>query len=162
MIKINLPAQFTGEAVRIFLANRSAGEDELVEMIVGQIGDRELAERLVEFLPLAFGRVILQRAGVRLPGVFRRMLDDGNFAPECPLAWEPMWKPVMEFARNAERRLSRDEFLSIASRSAEFDAVNNACNAGSNPKDLIGAVPIFMRPAQMPLPPPKRWWQFWK
>jgi hypothetical protein len=162
LIKIDLPAQFTHAAVQIFLKHPSATESELVGKISAGVGSSDLAERLVEFVPLAFGRIILVRAGVQLPGRFVRMLDDGTFTPECPLEAEPVWKPAMDFARRAETRLSKDEFLAIAARSAEFDAVNKACQAGSNPKDLVGAVPIFMRAAPMPPLPPKPWWQFWK
>ena len=149
-------------AVEMFLGNRAATESELVEKIDGTIHDRDLAERLIEFLPLAFGRVLLTKWGVTLPGYFVRMLDNGGFTPECPLDAEPLWKPAVAFARKAQTAMSKEEFYAIAARSAEVDAATKAMQAGSDPKNLVGATPILMREAPMPPSPPKKSWQFWK
>ena len=48
-------------AVRIMQNRPSAAEEELTENIAAEVGDRELVERLVEFVPTAFARVLLSR-----------------------------------------------------------------------------------------------------
>lgn len=149
-------------AVQLFLDHREASESELVDKICTATRDRDLAERLVEFVPLGFGRVILGKMGVVSPDRFVRMFDNGEFSAECPLDAEPLWKPVVAFAKQAETRMSKDEFFAVAGRSAEVDAVTKAIQAGSNPKNLVGSAPILMREAPMPAPPVKKPWQFWK
>ena len=151
-------------AVAVFLRDREAADSELVEKFEAVVKDRDLAERLVEFVPLAFGRVVLQRIGVTLPENFKRMMANGKFTHECALTLEPLWEPALAFAKDAEGRISKEDFLVIAGRSAEVDAANKAMQAGFDPKHLVGSTPIFMRAAPMPGPPAKKrkWWMFWR
>lgn len=162
MIRADSSRQAIAAAVDIFLQNRSATEAELVEKIRNVVGHEDLAERLVEFVPLAFGRVLLTKWGVKLPNEFVRMMGPNEFSDKCPLLAEPLWKPALAYAREAEHRLSKEEFWSISSWSAETDAVSKAIAAGSKPQDLVGAPPILMRAAPLPAMPDKHWWQVWK
>jgi hypothetical protein len=148
-------------AVQLFLTEHDASEAELVEKIYAAIGDRDIAERLIEFVPLAFGRVILGKMGVVLPDYFIRMLDHDKFSEQCPLAAEPIWKPALAFAKEAEARMSKQKFWLVAYRSAEVDAATKAIQGGSDPKNLVGSPPIFTRTVPLPQMPKKRW-QFWK
>ncbi len=118
------------QAVKLFLADPSASEPELVARLSAALGDDNLAGRLVEFVPLAFGRVILTRLGVQLPDHFIRMLDHDQFSKPCPLDAEPLWRPALVFAKEAKNQMSKEDFFAIAGRSAEVDAVTSACAAG--------------------------------
>jgi hypothetical protein len=109
----------------VFRRLRSAGVEEW------------LAERLIGFLPLAFGRRVLP--GVALADTF---LDGETVRP---LASEPVYLAAVAAAEVA----GRDDIERIGLRSAEFHAVNQALHAGSQLTDLaIGPVSF-----PDPLPP---------
>jgi hypothetical protein len=96
-----------------------------------------LAERLITFLPLAFGRRVLP--GVALAGTFN---DGGTVRP---LASEPVFLAAAAAAEVADR----DDIERIGLRSAEVHVVNEALHAGSRMADLsVGPVV-----APDPLPP---------
>jgi hypothetical protein len=100
--------------------------------------------RLIEFLPLAYCRVLLRGTGIRFSADFQRVLADGTLSPSRPLASEPLWNAAMEFAaRQVQAGMSQQDLLAIARRSAEFDAVNQLLNRGSAPEDLILQPVIF-------------------
>ncbi len=61
--------------------------------------ERAVAARLVEFLPMAYCRLLLESSGVRFSDAFCRKQSDGNFS-EGLLVSEPIWNVVMEFARS--------------------------------------------------------------
>lgn len=140
------------EAAQVMVAQPDASESDLALRLVAALGDRDLADRMLEFLPLAFGRVVLARLGVTVPDSFIRAVDDENFSDACPLDAEPLWLPAKAFAARASTWMANQDFLAIARRSAEFDAVNNACNKGSDPKNLVGGPPVFTRVAPLPEP----------
>ena|ERR1700719_693981 len=100
------------QATQLFLAHRFASEEELVQQIMRAGSDADLADRLMEFLPLAFGRVLLTRVGMKLPDRFVRMLDNGGFSEEWPLTAEPLWKPLVAFIRKKSRNRSFQERVS--------------------------------------------------
>jgi len=93
-----------------------------------------LAERLVTFLPLAFGRRVL--AGVQFSDVF---LDGGT---QRPLAGEPVYTAASERAQRAIRA----EVERIGLRGSEVNAVNNALNGGAALDDLVLGPPALPSP----------------
>jgi len=93
-----------------------------------------LAERLVAFLPLAFGRRLL--TGVRLSDQFL----DGPV--ERALADEPVYAAAAARAATADRR----ELERIALRRSEVDAVNQALHRGSRMEDLEGGPAALSEP----------------
>jgi len=56
-----------------------------------------VAERLIEFLPMAYCRLMLAASGARFANVYRRELEDGTFE-ERLLSSEPVWNAVVSFA----------------------------------------------------------------
>ncbi len=97
-----------------------------------------LAQRLVLFLPLAFGRRLLP--GAHLSNEY----DDGGTLRR--LEADPIYTAAQERAAQA----NRTEVERIGLRGAEFNAVNNALNAGSRFEDLTVGPPVTLQP----LPPP--------
>ena len=98
-----------------------------------------LAERLLMFLPLAFGRRVLPE-----PITVSGQLSDGLASTE--LADDPVFVAASSRALLA----SRAELDRIGLRSSEVDAVNQALHAGSRPEDLELGPPTL----EQPLPPP--------
>ena len=111
--------------------------------------ERVVASRLVEFLPLAYSRLILSESGVRFCDRFQRKLADGSLSSERPLDSEPLWAEVVSFAR-AEKSsgVNGDALLAIAGRSSEFDAVNQLANRGSKLKDIALTPAVLQWPEE--------------
>ncbi|MES1240930.1 MAG: hypothetical protein ABUT39_04865 [Acidobacteriota bacterium] len=95
-----------------------------------------LAQELVSFVPMAFGREVVAELGVTCSEDFRlhEMSDDSEqdlpLADEMAFAWA---KAIVDEYRTPELN---PVFKRIASRSAELNAVNNALNAGMTEDQL--------------------------
>jgi len=93
---------------------------------------RWLADRLVSFLPLAFGRILLRGASLS---------DDFvNGDTTSRLSDEPVFAAAQERATRA----IRVEVEAIGLRSWEMHAVNDALQAGSRLEDLEGTPTVFV------------------
>lgn len=128
--------EIISKAVAIFRAQRSAADDELYQSLVRAGIEGQVAARLVEFLPMAYCRLILAASGARFPNVFRRVLENGTFE-ERPLSSEPVWNAAVVFAEGeSERGVPAEDLLAIAARSAEFHAANQLLQGGAKLENL--------------------------
>jgi hypothetical protein len=126
--------------ISAFLEGDEPPTDEAVTASLESAGvERWLAERLLVFLPMAFGRQLLD--GVTLAGTF----VDGP--SERALTDEPVYVAAVARAGMA----SSAELERIGLRSAEVSAVNSALNAGSRLDDLV----LTATALTSPLPPPE-------
>ena len=130
-------------ALRLVSAEPTAFSDGLVDALCAQGHDRRLAMRVVEFMPLAFVRVLLAGTGVELSDRYIRAGQEGQADTERPLADEPVYRATLDLA---ESGLSREELLAVAGGAAELNAINQALNAGSRPEDLTCGPPALMWP----------------
>src|SRR6185437_11323748 len=124
-------------AVAIFRDSPNASDQEILRklMVVGV--DRVTASRLVEFLPMAYCRLLLADTGVKFCDRFKRKQADGRVSEERALNSEPLWAEALSFAK-AEKRdeVNARALLVIAARSSEFDAVNQLANRGSKLNEI--------------------------
>ena len=112
--------------------------DELVhrEMINEGISPY-VAGHLVEFLPMAYARLILRRSGARFSNSFQCLRPDGSFE-ERALSTEPLWTVAVAFAETeAVHGVSASELLAVATRSAELHAANQLLNQGSSLQNVV-------------------------
>src|SRR5437867_5844053 len=65
------------QALALFRESSGRRDDELFEMLVLRGVKRTLAARLVEFLPMAYCRVLLESSGARFSSIYRRVSKDG-------------------------------------------------------------------------------------
>jgi hypothetical protein len=112
-------------------------DDDRVERVLRVRGvDSVLAQELVSFAPLAFGREIVQELGVQCSDLYRlHNLTDGS-ETELPLAGEMAYawaRAMVGLYRTAERN---EVFKRVAVRSAELNAVNNALHGGVTKEGL--------------------------
>lgn len=123
----------------------------------------QLAEKLVAFLPLACGRLLLAGTGVTLSPSFRTMNNDGSVGNPRELASDPCWQRIEAFLTE-QKAVARDAIGIVGQRSAELGAVNKAAMRGSRLADLVGAEPIFLflEPEEDPRGQPSPWWAFWR
>lgn len=116
------------------------------------------AHKSVRFVPLAFARVIL--GDVPLPDTYIRLLPDGS-QQEHALRDEEFFTAATALAPQITSELGNDAFTAIVCLSSEFDAVNQALNAGSAPHDLIMSPPVIEWSDALNEPPQRPWWKFW-
>jgi hypothetical protein len=138
------------KTVAIFRESPDASDDDIYRKVIAASVEPKHAARLVEFLPMAYCRLILASTGTRFSVMFRRRQHDGSLSHEQTLASEPLWSEIMSFAK-AEQAASKD-LLAIASHSAEFDAVNQLVNRGSKPEDIALSTTVLMWPEEGPTP----------
>lgn len=124
-------------------------DDALIDRVASSGVEPGLAAKLVVFLPMAYGRLILEKSGAHFPDFYLQESSRGDLIQHS-LSSEPAWNASIEFA-NAEiaKGISLDEFWQIAARSAEVDAANQALNAGYALKDSV------FSPCTLPLPLPE-------
>lgn len=119
-------------ALPVFHAHPDAADGELVEFLTA--AGVPAAERVVAFLPIAYGRRLLDGL-VELPATFvagdheHRLTDD------------PIYAAADDLART---EATKADVGTIGMRSAEVSVVSQALNAGSNPADLLLSPPILM------------------
>jgi len=137
------------KAVVILRELPNASDEEILRKLLAAGVERIVASRLVEFLPLAYSRLILSESGVRFCDRFQRKLADGSLSSERPLDSEPLWAEIVSFARSEKQSgITGDALLALAGRSSEFDAVNQLANRGSKLKDIALTPAVLQWPEE--------------
>jgi hypothetical protein len=125
---------------------RLAGLDDVAvyKGLVAEGMDRQLAARIVEFLPMAYGRLLMAKSGARFSDSFRRRLPTGGLSEPKAFSSEPVWNMALSFARaEIERSITKKDFLFLAGRSAEFQVANGFLNQGRKLDDLVFTPPLL-------------------
>jgi hypothetical protein len=126
-----------GKAVALIRSSPGSDDKEIYRNLVADGIGRERAARLVEFIPTAYARLVLEKAGARLSPMFQRRLADGSMSPERPLSGEAVWNEVAAFAlAEVATGLSREHLFLVAGRSAEFGAANQLLQQGSKLENM--------------------------
>ena len=147
---MDLANEEISRAVAIFRTAPNMQDKDIFGALVKQGMKPELAARTVEFLPMAYCRLILSESGARFSNTFRRIAP-GHEAQEKPLLTEPVWQAIMKFGHaEVERGVSRSDLLLVAAHGAEFQTANQLLNAGSQLKDLAFTAPVLTWPEQGP------------
>jgi hypothetical protein len=113
-----------------------APDDEALTKVVESKGyKKELAERFVAFLPIAFGRIVIAQIADVSFTLNYKVKETSN---EYSLTNEPIYNLAHDLAVESyeKGRITREVYSAIALRSAELVAVNKALNAG---EDINGA-----------------------
>jgi hypothetical protein len=138
-------------ALNVFRSSPELTDEDICRVLVAKGIERRLAARLVEFLPTAYCRVILEPTGARFPETFQRSRTDGTITPQLSLASEPVWLAVLEYARRELKQgLSRDDKLRLAGRSAEFRMANELLQKGSKLQNITFSPAVLRWPEEGP------------
>lgn len=85
------------------------------------------------------------------PILLKRRQANGTLSSEWLLTSSPVWGNVLAFAQEEVKHgVSREDMLAVAGRSAEFDAVNQMLNKGSNLKQIVLTTTLLMWPEDGP------------
>ena len=126
-----------------------ASQPELAENeILSVAGDHDLARRLIDWIPEAFGAVLIghMKLGLSLPQTFTAKDKQGHWR-EFPFSAEPIFLQAVEAASLCYHEGPREVFVALAPASSMVDSVNRALNAGA---DLSGA--SLAGPAMLGIP----------
>lgn len=144
---------FISIAVNKFRRQPDVDDETVYQHLITRGASRSMAARIVEFVPLAYGRVLMAGSGVTLSESYQRgEAEEGKELPTRELAKEPVWNAAMSFASSEKSRgkVEAKDWLCIAARSCEFEAVNQMLHAGSKISDLMLMPPVFPWPEEGP------------
>jgi hypothetical protein len=159
-------------ALPVFVAHAGSGLFVIREELERVGVPRRLAAEIVEFLPLALARALLDGMGVHFEDHYVRQTASGNIIGEKLLTDEPVFREGLALAN--EVSVDGAVYLAVAGWSAEYRAINQAMNSGSRPEDLRCAPPVVFAEHEderrfddtsggvQPRARGRAWWQFWK
>lgn len=163
------PSEAVARAVAAFQSQPGADDDQIARVLEGGGLSELLATRLIQFLPIAFARVLLMPQGVQFPDLYRVMGPKGVYLGDYPLSEEPIFTEALAAARREiEAGRGGAPYLAIAGRSGGYKAVMELVGKGSNIDGIVCSPPILMsdertwqRDAFAVQAPRKAWWQRW-
>jgi|ERR1700722_3116181 hypothetical protein len=121
-------------ALTIFRESPELDDEGAFRALIDRGVERSIAARIVEFLPIAYCRVLLLNSGVQFSNSFVRAASPLKIQS---LSSEPLW---IFFLASAESELrggtARREMLMVAGRSAEFQAINQMLDKGAELKNV--------------------------
>ena len=130
----------------------------------------QLAAEIVEFLPVAFARALLDGMGIQFGDHYVRQTAQGRVIGQKLLADEPVYREGLAIAGEVSAR-GEEAFLAVAGRSPEYRAISRAMNAGSAAEDLRCAPLVVLANHEDPRhfddtsggsqPRARAWWRFW-
>jgi hypothetical protein len=157
-------------AIPIFAAHARGGLSAIRSGLEEAGVPRHLAAEIVEFLPLALARAMLEGMGVGFEDHYVRQTAGGRVIGRKPLADEAVFRAGLEVANEVSG--DGESFLAVAGWSVEYRAISRALDAGARPEDLRCPTPVvyadydderrFDDTSGGVQPRTRAWWQFWK
>jgi hypothetical protein len=142
-------------AVPIFVINANAEEEKLLASLIANGIEEDFAWKLIEFLPLAFGRVLLKKWRVRTSDEYVRYTPSEEKIVENvrkKLGGEIVFSYAIFMGSEMSKRsllsilglsLKNEQFQTIAGLSVEVKAVRELIGRGSKPENLVLTPPYF-------------------
>lgn len=128
-------------AIPVFEARPHDGPSELRAGLEAAGIPAGLASEVVDFLPLALARAMLDGMGVRFADHYVRQTAQGRVIGTKRLADEPVFREGLAIACEVSN-LGSGAFLTVAGRSEEYRAVSRALDAGGRAEDLECHPPV--------------------
>jgi len=123
--------------LEVVSANPKWDDNQIEQALCARGVEADCAQSLVAFVPLAFGRAIVEQLGVKGSDTYRlHNLVDGT-DKDLPLADEPAYawaRQMIGLYRTSQRN---ELFKLIALRSAELAAINKALASGLTQDELV-------------------------
>jgi hypothetical protein len=130
-------------AIPVFEADPRAGPTETRAALEAAGIPADLAAEVVDFLPIALARALLDGTGVRFADHYVRQTALGRVIGTKPLADEPVFREGLSIACEVSAH-GGGAFLAVAARSAEYQAVSRALDGGARAEDLECHPPVMI------------------
>lgn len=128
-------------SIPVFEAHQRDGLTDLRTGLEAAGIPRALAADVVDFLPLAMVRSVLDGMGVRFADHYVRQTAQGRVIGTRPLAAEPVFQEGVAIACEVSC-LGSAGFQAVVARSEEYRAVGRALDAGGRAEDLECHPPV--------------------
>jgi hypothetical protein len=129
-----MPISAISATIQMFCDRPELSDESVFQELIRAGIPRHYAAQIVEFTPAVFARLMLGPKGVRFSD---RFIRQGCSPEERPLTSQPVWAEIYDFAKAHGDSLGRREWIAVAGRSAEFDAVNRLLNDGASLDSII-------------------------
>jgi hypothetical protein len=156
-------------AVPVFAANPGRGRDELRAELSKTGIPVALAAEVVEFLPIAVARAMLDGMGVRFADHYVRQTAQGRVIGQKRLDEEPVFREGLALADEIGR-MGEAALMAVVNYSPEYQAISKALNSGSQSHELTCAPPTMLAnnddqrvfdDTSGGTQSNKPWWKFW-
>jgi hypothetical protein len=139
------------KAVQIFRAYPKEGDYEIFRRLINKGIERNVAARLVEFIPCAYVRILLVNSGVVFNDLYQRMDKNGHISPQQPLTSMPLWNEIVAYAQSElQEGIPQQSIFIIASHSAEYNYFSNLLKNGGKPEGFRTSPLLFAWPENGP------------
>lgn len=142
------------------LGQTGLSADEEQRRVLQLVADPMMARRLIDWIPEAFGVVLVAHIGkVDFTNTFSAKDHRGNWVT-IEISREPIFAAALKHATTMFHSGPKDVYRSIAERSCILDAVNKALNAGESIDGACMSGPALLGiPAEVYVPRPQSWWR---
>ena len=133
-------------AIDTFRDNFKSADADIVAALIASGIESQSAERAVDFIPLAFFRVMMTGRRIYFADSYARLGSSGASSREYKLADEPIY---VEAVRQAREEMSAgtplELMLRVARDSSELAAIRELFRHGSSSADVVLSPPVFLR-----------------
>ena len=156
-------------AIPVFAAHPRGGPSDVRAGLEAAGVPAGVAAEIVEFLPLALARAMLDGMGVRFADHYVRQTAQGRVIGQKRLDEEPVYRTGLEMADEISR-MGEPALQAVLNHSPEYQALSKALKSGSPPEDLTCAPPTMLANNEdrrtfgdttNDTAPSKPWWKFW-
>jgi hypothetical protein len=130
-----MKAKKLAEFIEVFHNNRQADNVTMAKILISKGIDEEIAWKVINFMPIAFNRVMLASEEINFKTTYVVLIDDSTQMKKS-LIEEDIFNQSILLAQSKIGNMSGDIWLSVAGRSAEFHVINELLKSGSQLKDL--------------------------
>jgi hypothetical protein len=158
-------------AVPVFVAQPEGDLYTIRTALVGAGIPVGISAEIIEFLPLAIARAMLNGMGIHFEDYYIRKTEHGRVVGEKKLLDEPVYREALAMADEIGR-MADGVFMAVAGWSSEYRAVSKAMNSGKQPDELSFGPPTMLAnnddrrafddTSSGVQQKAKAWWQFWK
>lgn len=148
------------EEVAALIGAQSTVDEAMEAAVVALVQDAMLARRMIDWLPEAFGMVLIAHIDkVTLPATFSARNRNGKWQ-QFAMSVEPIVGRALALATHMYHNGPRERFSHIARRSALVSVVNQALNEGLSLDDSVLSGPALIGiPAEIYGPAPPSIWK---
>ncbi|NNE65659.1 MAG: hypothetical protein HKN33_03760 [Pyrinomonadaceae bacterium] len=149
-------------ALAVFTQYESSTWDALEKAMYDSGISKLNAERILEFMPLAFGRVMMRDSGVKFHDTYQRKKPGSSRSKKFSFADNEVFAASLKYAeRQANSRSGIERLTAVSARSPEMKTIQDLVNEGSDPKSIVLSSPVLGWTSKPENPGDKQWWQIW-
>jgi hypothetical protein len=131
-------------AIPVFAEYKDSDPFELKEALIKTDIAPWLAEKLLQFMPLAFARVYMNGMGIKFADDYICLNPQTKKEILKRFDDEPVYQDSLEVAFYIiNNNLVSEAFQAIIFRSCELNALNNLLAKGSNPENILVGPPVL-------------------